>query len=221
MRRRAVSRCAPRKGHSRHRRQPTGLARQAERLAGARAAGLRDRATPSAGASPWRWATSGEVVAYGPSMRRLSDLTAGQEFDLGVFSFSAEEIVAFAEQFDPQPFHVDPVAASTGPFGGLVASGWHTAARVMRQLVDGLLAGSGSEGSPGVDEIRWPAPVRPGDRIRVRAEVVSARPSRRVAGRSVVVLALEARNERDEVVLAMRSVGLFRSPTGVAGDGSG
>lgn len=204
----AVSCGAPRRGRR----------GEAGRGAGARP---RDRVTPPGRRSLWCRATPRDAVAYGPSVRRPRDLTAGQEFDLGVFSLSAEEIVAFAEQFDPQPFHVDPVAAATGPFGGLVASGWHTAARVMRQLVDGLLASSASEGSPGVDEIRWPAPVRPGDRIQVRAQVVSARPSRRVVGRSVVILALEARNERDEVVLTMRSVGLFRSPTDDAVDGSG
>lgn len=173
-------------------------------------------ARPLSGAGPRRVPQSPTV----PPVCRARDLTSGAEFDLGVFSLSAEEIVAFAERYDPQPFHLDPVAATTGPFGGLVASGWHTAARVMRQLVDGLLSDSASEGSPGVDELRWPAPVRPGDRIHVRARVVSARPSRRVAGRRVVVLALEARNERDEVVLTMRSVGLFRSPAGRVETGS-
>src|SRR5260370_16354771 len=78
-------------------------------------------------------------------------------------------IVVFAKDLDPQPFHVDPAGAATGPYGGLIASGWHTAVLVMRLLVENYLSAESSLGSAGLDELRWPLPVRPGDTLRVRA----------------------------------------------------
>ena len=111
------------------------------------------------------WDTS-VVTDYG--LRYFDDYLPGATYDCGIFSVNEEEIVSFAEQFDPQPFHVDPGAAARGPFGGLIASGWHTAALVMRQLVDHYLPAEASLGSPGLDEMRWPDPVRPGiDEVQV------------------------------------------------------
>lgn len=101
------------------------------------------------------------------NMLYFEDFSVGQVLDLGSCAVSEEEIVAFARQFDPQPFHVDAEAAAASHFGGIVASGWHTCALLMRGIVDQLLLRSASHGSPGVDEIRWLQPVRPGDRLRL------------------------------------------------------
>ena len=115
-------------------------------------------------------------------LRYFEDYLPGASHDCGSVSVSEAEIISFATQFDPQPFHVDPAAAARGPFGGLIASGWHTAALVMRQLVDHYLSAEASLGSPGLDDLRWPEPVRPGDTLRVRVTAVEARRSREQAG---------------------------------------
>jgi acyl dehydratase len=108
--------------------------------------------------------------------RYFEDLATGETRDLGTTSVSREDIVTFAEQYDPQPMHVDPEAAADGPFGELVASGWHTAAVCMRRLVDGLLSELATLGAAGVDELRWRTPVRPGDELRIRVEVEDTEP---------------------------------------------
>jgi len=97
----------------------------------------------------------------------------GETDSFGSYEVTAEEIVAFAEQYDPQPFHTDPDAAAETPFGGLVASGWHTAAMTMRLLVDGPLSELATRGALGVDELRWRSPVRPGQTLTVETEVVA------------------------------------------------
>src|SRR4051794_12307010 len=107
-------------------------------------------------------------------------------FEFGPRTVGADEIVAFATQFDPQPFHVDEAAAAAGPFGGLVASGWHSAAIFMRMYVDAVLNDTASMGSPGVEELRWLVPVRPGDTLRGRATVLEATPSGSRADRGTV-----------------------------------
>ncbi|HKJ59639.1 MAG TPA: MaoC/PaaZ C-terminal domain-containing protein, partial [Halobacteriales archaeon] len=105
-------------------------------------------------------------------MRYFEDVEVGDAAEFGGYQVTAEEVVAFAERYDPQPFHTDEAAAQGSVFGGLVASGWHTAAMCMRMRVDA----EGKEvpllGSRGVDELRWRRPVRPGDTLRVRTEVV-------------------------------------------------
>ena len=95
----------------------------------------------------------------------FEDMAVGATVDLGKRSVSEEEILRFAREFDPQPFHVDPEAAGKSIFGGLIASGWHTCSITMRLLVDGLLSNSSSLGSPGIEQIRWVKPVRPGDTL--------------------------------------------------------
>ena len=122
----------------------------------------------------------------------FDDYLPGASYEVGSVSFDQAGIVAFAKEFDPQPFHVDPVAAADGPFGGLIASGWHTAGAVMRLLVDNYLAAESSLGSPGLDEVRWPHPVRPGDTLRVRATVVEARRSLSKPDRGIVKTLIEA-----------------------------
>ena len=106
--------------------------------------------------------------------RYFEDYVPGTTVDCGTFSLSEAEIIAFAREYDPQPFHVDPVAAKNGPFGGLIASGWHTTSRMMRQLVDNYVSPESSLGAAGVEQISWPRPVRPGDTLRVLATVVEA-----------------------------------------------
>lgn len=138
----------------------------------------------------------------------------GTEMELGTFSLSAEEIISFASRYDPQPFHTDPERAVSGPFGGMVASGWQTAASLMRLYVDSMLAGSDSRGSPGIEELRWLRPVRPGDVIRARVEVTDARPSSTTKGRGTLWLRWEARNQHGDVVLTMVARGLFGTREG-------
>lgn len=110
-------------------------------------------------------------------MRTFDDLQAGERIDLGTVSVTEEEILAFAQDFDPQPFHVDAEAAASSPYGGLIASGWHTGSLFMRLLATRFLNTTASLGSPGIEELRWPAPVRPGDTLRGELEILETRPS--------------------------------------------
>src|SRR5262249_53565799 len=117
----------------------------------------------------------------------------------------------FARQFDPQPFHLDEEAARRSPYGGLIASGWHTAAICMRLVVDSALPGeSGSLGSPGADELRWLKPVRPGDTLTVRIEVVEVTPARSKADRGLVRLRYTVRNQHGEDVMSLLAMGIVR-----------
>src|SRR6516225_4859760 len=126
--------------------------------------------------------------------RYFEDYVPGTTVDCGSFSLSEDEIIAFAREYDPQPFHVDPVAAKNGPFGGLIASGWHTTSRMMRQLVDNYVSPESSLGAAGVDELSWPRPVRPGDTLHVRATVVEARRSNSKPDRGIVKTRMELTN---------------------------
>ncbi|GAA3281764.1 MaoC family dehydratase [Streptomyces lavendulae] len=110
-------------------------------------------------------------------MRYFEDFRTGDVHELGTVTVTAEEVLDFGRRFDPQPFHTDPDLAAQSPFGGLIASGWHSASMFMRRYVDGLLAYSACTGSPGVDEIRYLRPVRPGDVLTARVEVLGSRPS--------------------------------------------
>ncbi|GAA1585294.1 MULTISPECIES: MaoC family dehydratase [Kribbella] len=111
-------------------------------------------------------------------------------------------VIEFAEQFDPQYFHVDPEAAADGPFDGLIASGWHTAGLMMRLYADQYLSKHASLGGPGVDELRWLAPVRPGDVLRLRTEVLEARPSKSKPDRGLVRTRAELLNQDDALVFS-------------------
>jgi acyl dehydratase len=142
-------------------------------------------------------------------VRYLEDFNPGQVFELGSRTVTREEILDFARKFDPQPFHVDEEAARRTPFGGLIASGWHTTAIYMRLYADAVLSDSASLGSPGVEQIRWLAPVRPGDTLHGRLEIVDVRASERDPGRGTVLLASELRNQDGRVVLSFRGRGLF------------
>lgn len=120
------------------------------------------------------------------SARYFEDYHPGTVYELGSFSLSEAEIIEFGKLYDPQPMHVDPDAAALGRFNGLIASGWQTTVHTMRLYVDHYLWHGASLASPGVDEIRWLEPVRPGDNLHVRATVLDATPSRKRADRGVV-----------------------------------
>jgi acyl dehydratase len=115
-------------------------------------------------------------------VRYFEDIEVGDVVEFGSHTVTREEIVAFAEQFDPQPFHVDEAAAEASQFDGLIASGWHTASLCMRMLVDNYLSESASAGARGVEELRWLRPVRPGDTLTCRLEVVETAAGDRPVG---------------------------------------
>jgi acyl dehydratase len=128
----------------------------------------------------------------------LDDLRVGQEFVTATHAIDAGQIVRFASEFDPQPFHLDADAAISGPFGALVASGWHTAAVTMRLVVEGIPLAGGIVGAGG--EISWTKPVRPGDTLRVVATTADIRVSRSRPDRGIVTIRCETRNQHDQVV---------------------
>jgi acyl dehydratase len=138
------------------------------------------------------------------------DFPVGEVRDFGGLPVTREAVLEFARQFDPQPFHVDEDAARESLFGGLCASGWHTAAMAMRMMCDGYLLDSASLGSPGIDQLRWLRQVFPGDMLRVRMTVLAARPmaSRPTVG--LVQTRWEVRNQREETVMTMEGWGMFR-----------
>jgi acyl dehydratase len=142
--------------------------------------------------------------------RYLEDFHVGETIDLGTCTISRDEILEFARRYDPQPFHIDEEAARRSIYGGLIASGWHTTALLMRLLVDGMVAGAQSMGSPGVDEIRWLTPVRPGDTLAARAVVLDVVPSRSKSDRGHLRTRYEMFNQKGDKVMTMISLGIFR-----------
>lgn len=142
-------------------------------------------------------------------MRYFEDFHEGEELELGTKTVTREEIVAFAREYDPQPFHVDDDAGAASHFGGLVASGWHTAAMWMRIYVDEVLLDSASLGSPGVEELRWLKPVRPGDTLTARMRVLWTKPSEKDPRRGTVFSESDFVNQQGEVVMRLRARGLF------------
>jgi len=142
-------------------------------------------------------------------VRHWEDFRVGDVTELGPVDVSQQEIVEFARRYDPQPFHVDPEAARDGPFGGLVASGWHTTALFMAMFVRGILLDSASLGSPGVESIRWLKPVRPGDRLTARVTVTDSRPSQTNPYRGTVFTTSEVLNQDGDVVMTMKARGFF------------
>jgi acyl dehydratase len=145
----------------------------------------------------------------------FEDFPAGDVRESAPRRLTREEIIAFASQFDPQPFHTDDEAARRSVFGGLLASGWHTTAILMRLMWETFLKDAASLGSPGVDEVRWLKPVRPGDTLRARFTVVEAVPSRSKPDRGVVRSFTEVLNQHGEIVMTVRGLGIFgrRPPT--------
>lgn len=149
-------------------------------------------------------------------MRYWEDIHPGDVAEIGPVEVREDEVIAFGRTYDPQPFHTDPEAAKDGPFGGLVASGWHTAALFMSMYVRGLLVDTVSMGSPGVEEMRWLVPVRPGDVLRGRVTVTDAWPSETNPRRGTVVSFNEVLNQHGQVVMTLRARGFIaRRGTGV------
>src|SRR5260370_19199903 len=141
------------------------------------------------------------------SQRYFEDLKAGDRFKSGTYKVTEEQIVSFAREFDPQPFHLDRAMASKRMFKGLIASGWHTAAITMRLFVQTLNFAEGAIGL-GVDELRWPNAVRPGDVLQVETEIVDLRESRSKPSQGIVRIRNVTTNQRGEVVQTMFSSAL-------------
>ncbi|HET6827194.1 MAG TPA: MaoC family dehydratase [Ramlibacter sp.] len=137
------------------------------------------------------------------------DLQPGSVRELGSVTPSAEDIKEFAEQFDPQPFHLDELAGRRSIFGNLCASGWHTCAMAMRLTVDNFLRESSSMGSPGLESLRWLKPVYPGDTLRLRHTILESRPLRKRPDTGLVRSRWEMFNQNDEKVLEMEGYGMF------------
>ena len=129
------------------------------------------------------------------------DVAVGDVRESGSRTLTETQVLEFAERYDPQPFHVDPVAAEESMYGGLIASGWHTAAVTMRMLVESLLTEAATVGARGVDELRWPRPVRPGDALRVRTEIVDK--AVETSERGLVSARSTTHNGEDEAVFSM------------------
>jgi acyl dehydratase len=146
--------------------------------------------------------------------RWFEDYRPGAVYEYGHLSVTEAEILEFAGRFDPQPIHVDPAYAATGPYGGLIGSGWHSAGLAMRLLADHYLSRVASLGSPGVDELRWQVPLRPGDTVRLRTAIVDTRPSRSKPDRGIVITDVELINQRDGRPITFRATNLLlRRPT--------
>jgi len=141
------------------------------------------------------------------------DLQPGQVLDLGGLTATREEIIAFASQFDPQPFHLDDEAAKASVFGGLCASGWHTCSMAMRLMVTNFLQTAASLGSPGLENVKWMKPVFPGDTLRLQHRILESRPMRSRPDVGLVRTHWEMFNQNGEQVLHMEGWGMFRRRT--------
>ena len=142
--------------------------------------------------------------------RYFEDYVAGDVHEFGSIAVTGDEIVEFASRYDPQPFHTDRDAARNTEFGGLIASGWQTAGWMMRLVVEHFLSHVASLASPGVDELRWTKPVRPGDTLSVRATIVETRPSASKPDRGLVRTRFEVLNQRGEVVMSAKAMNLLK-----------
>jgi len=150
----------------------------------------------------------------------FEDFEPGQDIDLGTRTVTEDEIVAFAREFDPQPFHLDRGAAAESIFGGVIASGWHTCSMMMRMVVDGLMNRSASMGSPGLDGVRWLAPVRAGDTLNVHYRTTRVKASTSKPDRGIVWSTWVALNQHGETVCTVEGMGMFgRRPGGEARHG--
>lgn len=142
--------------------------------------------------------------------RWFEDYVPGEVHEIGKVTVDRDEMIEFAQRYDPQSFHVDPVAAQHSPFGGLIASGWMTGSLMMRPLAENYLSPVSSLGSPGVDDMRWIKPVRPGDRLSIRATVIEATLSRSKPDRGLVRTLVEVLDRDDEPVMSVKAMNLVR-----------
>lgn len=141
---------------------------------------------------------------------QFADFHAGQVIEAGPYVLTEAELVQFARAYDPQWFHTDAEAAAQSPFGGLIASGWQTCAIAMRLVVDAVLAGSESFASPGLEQVRWPHPVRPGDTLRLVAEVSEVRRSEKRPTLGILRWRWRLFNQREQLVLEVDVTSLFK-----------
>jgi acyl dehydratase len=144
------------------------------------------------------------------TIRYWEDFKVGEVEQIGAKRVDRDEIIAFAAQFDPQPFHVDEAAAKRSMYGGLIASGWHTCAMVMRMMCDTYMLRSASVGSPGIDNLKWLKPVRPGDIISARRTTLETRASKSRPDIGIVNNLWEVFNQEGEMVMSMQGFGMFR-----------
>jgi acyl dehydratase len=151
----------------------------------------------------------GSTFANPIDNRYFEDYVAGTTFIFGPIEVEESEVISFAQRFDPQSIHKDPAWAAHGPFHGLIASGWHTIGLMMRLFVEHFLSAVASRASPGVDEVRWYCPVRPGDQLRLRVSILEANPSRSKPDRGMVISLLEALNQDEEVVCSLKAMNLL------------
>ena len=143
--------------------------------------------------------------------RYFEDYPVGAVFEAGATPVTAEAIIEFARRYDPQAMHTDPAAAAQGAFGGLIASGWHTTALMMRMFADNFLSPASSIASPGIDELRWLLPVRPGDELSLRVTILDARRSRTKPEQGIVRSHVEVLNQRREVVMSLKPTSFIRT----------
>lgn len=141
--------------------------------------------------------------------RYFEDYIVGEVHEFGHTIVDEKELIEFAERYDPQPFHIDAATAAKSHFGGLITSGWHTCAILMRMMTDEYISEVAALGSPGVDEIRWLVPVRPGHELRARITVTEARQSKSKPDRGIVRSHIELLNQDGATVMTMQSLGLF------------
>ena len=141
------------------------------------------------------------------------DFIPGWEYESPPRTLSAQQITAFAREYDPQSYHTDEEAAKSSPFGGLIASGWQTCSVAMRLMCDGYLLQPSCIGSPGLDEVRWSKPVRPGDALRLRSTVLEQTPSQKDQGRGTVKFRWDVLNQKGEVVCTITARQHYRRRT--------
>jgi acyl dehydratase len=152
---------------------------------------------------------AGMTFSRGIADRYFEDYVEGEVHRFGTIAVEADEMIAFAKRFDPQAMHTDPEAAKHTPFGGLIASGWHTAGLVMRLYVEHYLTHVASLASPGLDELRWLKPVRPGDMLSVRVTVLKTVPSKSKPDRGAVTSFVEVINQTGEVVMTYKVINII------------
>jgi acyl dehydratase len=155
-------------------------------------------------AACWRFGEGGGEGAP-MALRYLEDFPVGAVAEYSGVHVTAEEIVDFAKRYDPQPFHIDAEVAKRWPYGGLIASGWHTAGMAMRVLVEQFIDGETSLGSPGLGPLRWKFPVRPGDVLSVRVRVIENRRSQSKPDRGTLVFEVDVLNQNGEIVMTIEN----------------
>ena len=142
--------------------------------------------------------------------RFYEDYEQGEIIRAAGITLSESDIIEFAFKYDPQPFHIDKIAAEKSIYGGLIASGWHVMAVCFRMLVQAGFLGEGSMGSPGLDELRWHLPTRPGDTLNAEVEVVEKRPSSSKPDRGIVMMSYRIKNQKGELVMSLKSAQLVK-----------